>query len=345
MVFGVIGASFFLSFAICILVRDTARRLHLVDRPNDRSLHRMPVPRLGGIAVVTSVWATLAAANRFVPLLEQREVVVWIASASAIALLGLVDDLRPLPAWLRLLVQLLAAGVFVVLVSRPETIVLLRGLQLRLEPPFVSALAVVFIVAVTNIFNFMDGMDGLAATQAMAVALPVSGLGALAGHSDLALVGLAIAGGVAGFGIHNMPPATIFMGDVGSTFLGFGFATLALLAARRPEPIPVLVFPTLLAPFLMDGTFTMLRRLRGGERIWHAHRTHLYQRAVATGLTHGAVLRVYAAWCVTAAFAGLIVARASVWGALGAWLALAGELLLVGRWVLSREAARSRARG
>ena len=263
------------------------------------------------MATVVSVWIVLALGVAFSgSILQRDDTLAWLAGASVIAVLGFVDDVRPLPASLRLLLQLALATLVLVVAFRSDTLTLAAGLQVHVERSWALVPAVLFVVGTTNIYNFMDGMDGLAATQTISAGLALGAASAAAGQTDIAFIALTIVAAAAGFFLHNAPPATIFLGDAGSTFLGFSFSSLALVAASRPSPVPIGVVPIALAPFLLDGTFTILRRLKRGERVWKAHKTHLYQRAVATGLTHRHVLVVYAAWSAVSAAASLLVAQA-----------------------------------
>jgi UDP-N-acetylmuramyl pentapeptide phosphotransferase/UDP-N-acetylglucosamine-1-phosphate transferase len=206
--------------------------------------------------------------------------------------------------------------------------------------PVVLIGGAVFLVGLLNIYNFMDGMDGLAATQAVGAAMAFATCFIASGHEDLALLSLALLGASGGFFVHNAPPAKLFMGDVGSTFLGFSFAAMTLLGVARPVQ-PLALSPALfaLAPFLLDGSFTLLRRLSRGEKIWQAHRTHLYQRAVATGLQHHDVLVCYAGWT---AF-GVVTSVADMHTAgRFTWLLALGHVayfVAVWRWVCARERA------
>jgi UDP-N-acetylmuramyl pentapeptide phosphotransferase/UDP-N-acetylglucosamine-1-phosphate transferase len=338
-----IAASFILSIFGCGIVRDTARRLRLVDVPNERSLHKAPVPRLGGVAIVATVWLVLAIGTRFVPILDHRDVLYWLGAASVIALLGLVDDVRPLPAAARLVVQTAVAGGFLAFLLHDADVDLAGGLKVPLARATTLGLAVFFVVGTTNIYNFMDGMDGLAATQSITAGLALAVVATAAGQIDVAIIAAILAATSAGFFLHNAPPASLFLGDVGSTFIGFSFAALACVAATRPSPVALSVVPIALAPFLLDGAFTILRRLRLGERIWRAHRSHLYQRAVATGLTHRDVLLVYSAWCAAAAAEAVWIARSGVPATCATALAMVMLLVLVSRWVVRREARVRRA--
>jgi UDP-N-acetylmuramyl pentapeptide phosphotransferase/UDP-N-acetylglucosamine-1-phosphate transferase len=330
------AATFMLSLALCQAVRVGALQLKLVDVPNARSLHSVPVPRLGGVAIVVSVCVALGAMAPFVPVFARSDAVVWLVASVIIAVLGFVDDIRHLPAFVRLLVQVTVAAVAMAVVLRQGEITIAWGLRWHWSSEAAIAVAVVFAVGTTNIFNFMDGMDGLAATQAVTVSLVLGASAASAGQVDITIVALVIAAASSGFFFHNAPPATLFLGDAGSTFLGFSFSVLAFVATTRPSGVPVVVVPIALAPFLLDGTFTIIRRLRRGERIWTAHRSHLYQRAVASGLSHRDVLLVYAAWSATAAGCALLAAQGAR-PAICAGLTMLAILAAVWLWVRRRE--------
>ena len=324
-------ACFLVSLACCELVRRVAIQRALLDRANERSLHTTPTPRLGGVAiVVTSIGAGLLSWNTGSPKLH-----ALVGVCFALALVGLRDDLRPLPAVLRLLVQIALAGVFLWLVGTPP-LLLAPGITLPVPPMITNVLLVVWVVGVLNIYNFMDGMDGLAGSQAVSAAgtFAVVLVAATGGLSEFALF---VGAASLGFLAHNAPPARMFMGDAGSTFLGMTFAALAILAMF--EGVPIAQSALVIAPFLLDGTFTIIRRALRGERIWTAHRCHLYQRAVQTGLGHRDVLLVYLAWLGVCAAGALLASHGS--GALaGAWAVALLGLLLVWRWVASRESER-----
>jgi UDP-N-acetylmuramyl pentapeptide phosphotransferase/UDP-N-acetylglucosamine-1-phosphate transferase len=337
-----VTASFVLSVVACFVVKGIARRLRLVDVPNERSLHEVPVPRLGGVAILLSAGIVLAAANGVLPVLGQRDVEAWLIGASVIAALGFVDDVWRLPSLLRLLIQVAVVAGVLRAVLRPGSFEVASGLRVQVSPDVALAPSVIFVVATTNIFNFMDGMDGLAATQTLAAGIALAAGAALAGQSDLTLIALVIAAAAGGFFVHNAPRASLFLGDAGSTVLGFTFGTLAILASMRPSPVPFAVVPLALSPFLLDGTFTILRRLRHGERIWRAHRTHLYQRAVATGLTHRDVLKVYVLWSAVAAAGAVLAVGRGLPGTLVIGFAMALGLGMVWQWVVRRETGAAR---
>jgi len=279
------------AWLVALLVGEWARRRHILDLPNARSSHVRPTPRLGGIGLVCGVLA-----GCLLPIggaIDPRRGGLVLATAVILAAVGLLDDLRGLSAQLRLVVQLPAGALTVWGLD-----VVPRAMAAGASEPLALAfgvLAAIWIVAFVNAFNFMDGIDGIAAGQALVAGIGWLVLGAAAG--DAAVIGLAapVAGASVGFLILNWSPARLFMGDVGSAFLGYLLAAIPLTAA---DPV-ALAAPALLLvwPFLFDTAFTLVRRARRGERLLDAHRSHLYQRLSAPGvsgaLTHAQVSRRY----------------------------------------------------
>jgi UDP-N-acetylmuramyl pentapeptide phosphotransferase/UDP-N-acetylglucosamine-1-phosphate transferase len=207
-----------------------------------------------------------------------------------------------------------------------------------LPPAVTGAVLVVWIVGVLNITNFMDGMDGLAGSQVATAfgALAIVFASVAPGASAAATFSAGIAAASLGFLAHNAPPARMFMGDAGSTFLGYAYAGLAVLGLSRGVPLAVSALA--MSPFLLDGTFTLFRRALRGEKVWRAHRSHLYQRAVQTGLGHREVLLVYLAWMVFGGAAALVGAEDGR-TLLAGWAGSLAALVAVWRWVTGREAA------
>jgi glycosyltransferase WbpL len=271
------------------------------------------------------------------PSAAHRDVVVWLACALMLAATGLVDDLRPLSPTTRLALQLGIATAFAVGAAFPARIGLAVDHDVELPAAIGLPLTVVYLVGVLNIYNFLDGMDGLAGAQAVAAGLCLAASFGMNGHADLAAAALAVAAAAGGFLAHNYPPAGIFMGDSGSTFLGFTFAALGIAAAHRPGCVPVVVAPLALGPFLLDGSYTLLRRLARGERVWQAHRSHLYQRAVGSGLDHRQVLMPYLAWMAMSCACGIMAARGSIWVVLAMMVFQLLSLGAMWTWVARRE--------
>jgi Fuc2NAc and GlcNAc transferase len=332
------AAAFLLALIACDLIRDFAARRALVDHPNERSLHTLPVPRLGGVGIAVGVWGVMGVVLALQPSVAAKDVLVWFVASVVTAATGLVDDLRPVSAGVRMVIQLVIALGFTLVIGPPAQLVLAEGVALSLPVWVTTIVWVVWIVGVLNIYNFMDGMDGLAGAQAIGGGLAAAVALAAHGHTDLALLAGLLAAASAGFFVHNVGPARIFMGDAGSTMIGFTFAALALAAHARPDPLPLPVIPLALAPFLLDGTFTILRRASRGEAIWKAHRSHLYQRAVTSGQTHRDVLGPYAAWMGAAAMAGVLGARAGGASMLALAAAMLGGLVVTWLWVRRIEA-------
>ena len=229
-----------------------------IDTPNQRSLHTHDVPRVGGLVVI----GVAAIALPFVA----SGVQVLSATVVALMLLFAVDDRRGLPVSARLIAQLMAAAVaaYTLLPATSWWIVLL---------------GIVGVVWSMNLYNFMDGADGLAGGMTVlgfsALAIMAASVGAL----ELGAACVCIAGAAAGFLLHNFPPAKVFLGDAGSVPLGFLAATLAVAGWQQqvwPIWFPLLVF----SPFIVDATVTLLRRSVAGKRLWTAHREHMYQRMV-----------------------------------------------------------------
>jgi UDP-N-acetylmuramyl pentapeptide phosphotransferase/UDP-N-acetylglucosamine-1-phosphate transferase len=323
----VLAGAFLASLGLCELIRRFAARRALLDAPNDRSLHTTPTPRLGGVAIVIATLLALV----FVPTSHT----VWFlaATTTALSIVGLTDDVRPLGASVRFVLQVAIVSAFVWF-EAPATFLILPGWSLMMPRAIIIALCVVWSVGTLNIYNFMDGMDGLAGAEAIATSLVVALLFASVDAPDLGVFSVLIAGATAGFLMHNFPPARIFMGDAGSTFLGLSLASLAVAGMSHGLALAVSALP--LSPFLLDGTFTILRRALRREPIWRAHRSHLYQRAVQTGLEHRDVLLVYVPWMVFAGAMTVIAQRSPV-ACVVAWGLSLTALLAVWRWVVARE--------
>ena len=261
------------AFVASLLIVPLIKRFAVLDIPNDRSSHDTPTPRGGGIAIVV---VTIAGALIL-------DVKMWplLVAAAVIAIMSWIDDMKHLSAAIRFPIQILSACA-VVYVYGPT------------RPAF-AAIAVFWIVGVTNAFNFMDGIDGIAGTQAV-----------IAGVAWYALtrnpIALLIAASSLGFLFYNWPRASIFMGDVGSAFLGFTFASLPLLEHNGRAPIAMAL---MLFPFLADSGITLVHRAVRLQPIWKAHREHLYQRLVIAGWSHRGVTLLYGAIALATSCAAL----------------------------------------
>jgi UDP-N-acetylmuramyl pentapeptide phosphotransferase/UDP-N-acetylglucosamine-1-phosphate transferase len=322
----VAGVALALALALTPALRPLARRFGLLDRPNPRSSHATAVPRAGGAAVAASVLGALALAPAF----WQGGAVSVLLGAVALGAVGLADDRFGLPPGVRITAQLAMALFIVASVGGIE--------RLPFPPPFDPSLgalgvplSVLWIVAVVNFFNFLDGIDGLAALQ---TAITAFGIAIAAWDAGAVLLAAALTGAAAGFLPFNWSPARVFLGDVGSYFLGSMLAALPMTAAPEARSSAVLLVALSLWLFLADATFTLGRRAGRGARVWEAHREHLYQD-LSTRFGHARVTLALAAASVLLTGIGVAIWRTGRTGA--AWAALALALLLfAGEWLAAR---------
>ncbi len=281
----------------------------LLDVPNERSSHTSPTPRGGGLAIVTVVLAGVALLG-VAGGLPSGTTWAILGGGSLVGLVGWWDDRYGLGAITRLAAHLAASAWALWWLGGMPTLTL--GQDAIALGSFGSILAAGALVWAINVTNFMDGIDGLAAGEVASVSL--GGTLLLAGNdAPLALVAALTGGAALGFLPWNWRPARIFMGDVGSGFLGFTVAVLAL-ASERAGALPALVWLLLYAVFAFDATTTLLRRALRGERWYSAHRSHAYQRAVQAGWSHAQVTTA------------VLVANLGLW--LLAWLTVARPMLL-----------------
>lgn len=246
----------------------------LLDVPNERSSHARPVPRGGGVAIVLAYLAGAAAlwwqGSMAAPLLA-----TLLVGGGLVAAVGFWDDHVDLPARLRFALHVGAALLAVALLGPVQHVPL--GATTWIAPAWLAwPVSIVATVWLLNLYNFMDGIDGIAAGEAVCVSLAVLLIAHLVGAE---LPGLALlAAAAAGFLVLNWPPARIFMGDAGSGFLGYAFAVYLLLAANE-DPRLLWVWLIALGVFWVDATVTLVRRLAAGQRWYAAHRSHAYQHA------------------------------------------------------------------
>ncbi len=285
---------------------------HLLDVPNERSSHRVPTPRGGGLGIVVTTLVLFVGAMLIGDYSEDPAglpILTFLICAGATALVGWIDDRVDLSARVRLVIQLGTSAVAVGAVGVVTQVALPPLGIVIFALPLAYVINVFWVVGFTNINNFMDGIDGIAGTQALIAGVAWSVVLLAQGQSDLALfVGLLAASSL-GFLFLNRPPAKIFMGDVGSTFLGFSFAMLPLLMfARTGDPRALGVGALLVAPFGLDGAYTILRRAYRHENILTAHRTHVYQRLVKQGYSHRQITGLYAVYALACAGCGLLYA-------------------------------------
>ncbi len=312
---GALGACLCAWVLVALWIRVSVRA-RIVDVPNARSSHAKATPRGGGVGIVATivlgVGAALACGRA-----GDLEGALWAGGLAVfIAVVSFIDDVRSLPSLLRLVLQLGAAALAVWKLGAFPALTLPFLDPLILPRGLMAVVTVIWIVGLTNVYNFMDGIDGIAGGQGFVAGLAWAWFGAMAGAPLVAWTGLMIAAACLGFLLHNWSPAKVFMGDVGSAFLGFTFAVLPLLAlhgqARLAGWSPLFIgavplFAALVVwPFIGDGSFTFARRLRHGENVLAAHRSHLYQRLTIAGWPHAIVSRFYIWWAAGCALCGVV---------------------------------------
>ncbi len=315
--FGTVGAAW---AATGLILRLLARE-RILDHPNERSSHAVATPRGGGLGVVGIVLPAWLALGLWVALPTQGYWWVLVGGV-ALAIVSWIDDLRGLPPLPRLSVQIAAVALGLAALSQEGLI--FQGLL----PPVLDGLAAaVCWLWFVNLFNFMDGIDGLAGAEAASIGFGLFFVAIVAGDMVApALPALALAGAVLGFLWWNWHPARVFLGDVGSVPLGYLLGWLLLTAAAAGNWQVAVILPLY---FLADATITLLRRLARGAKIWQAHREHFYQKAVIRGMSHTRV-----AGAVLACNALLILlAVATVWPAgdvKPAWPVIAAAVVVAG---------------
>jgi UDP-N-acetylmuramyl pentapeptide phosphotransferase/UDP-N-acetylglucosamine-1-phosphate transferase len=291
-----LAVAFGMSWIGVALFRRWSLGRELLDIPNERSSHAAPVPRGGGliIVLVCLLGYVLIAGAFGVPFSPG-----YFFGALMVSIVSWLDDLYSLAFWKRLIVHFAAAAILVAdLGIWHELSVPLSATQLSLGPILGTMITVAWVVWLLNAYNFMDGIDGIASLQAVVAGVGWAALGLVLNIPGLLLFAGLFSVASLGFLLHNWPPAKIFMGDVGSAFLGFTLAAMPLLARGEAKldltilPLAAVAFVWL---FVFDTIFTLIRRLVNRERIWEAHRGHIYQRMLVAGHSHRSVTLAYGA--------------------------------------------------
>lgn len=314
----------FVLFGVCLLLsllgtwaaRGYALRRKMLDQPGERRSHTQPTPRGGGVGLVAVVLLVLGT------LAMKQGATLWGGVALGlllVAAIGWWDDHKPLSAGLRFVVQVCAGGVLAAAVAVTDGNLWLAGMAFCSVPVLV------------NVWNFMDGINGLAASQAALVALAL----ACMQQGAAQLLALAVAAAALGFLPFNFPRARIFLGDVGSGSLGFLMAVLLVFSMQHQ---PVNVWPVLFLPasaMLADSGLTLLWRMRRGERWWQPHVEHVYQR-LARRYGHVRVSFIYMIWTIMAASVMQLVSDMAFMYTLGVALVITATAILVWRYLHKR---------
>lgn len=266
---------FVISWLLTLLLRRYALARSIIDIPNARSSHTLPTPRGGGVSIVVGFVGVLLIIT-YLKLMSLFELYALLGSGLLVAIIGFADDHEHIAARWRLLGHFIAAswGLYWLNGLAP-----LSFFGNTIQFGWVgNILAVFYLVWILNLYNFMDGIDGLASAEAISVCIGVAAIYWFVGYPALAWPPVMLAAAVAGFFYWNFPPAKIFMGDAGSGFLGVTLALLSLCSAWI-APQLFWVWLIMLGVFIVDATWTLLRRLVRGDAVFQAHRSHAYQYA------------------------------------------------------------------
>lgn len=273
-----VGIVFLLSGILSYGFSRYSGRWAIFDYPNRRSLHATPVPRLGGIAILTAIVAAGVLMLRGYAPDFWPSLMPTLLAFMIVILISLADDIFQAPVPLRLAGHLIAAALVVAGGLALHTFSLISW-ALPIPAVAGAGLSILFVTWMINLYNFMDGLDGLAAGMGVIGFCTFAILGSVAGAGEFAHISLGVAAACGGFLLFNFPRAKLFMGDIGSANLGFLAAVFILWADHRgifPFWIGVIVF----SPFIVDATWTLMHRVMAGRKPWEAHQEHFYQRLI-----------------------------------------------------------------
>ncbi len=290
-------AAFACAFAITLVTTPFAKwlsaKVGAIDYPKDRGVHKKPMPRMGGVAIVLGFLVTVLMVYFFDRSMSPKQFVGFIVGAGIIAVLGMIDDMKDLPAKLKFCVQIVAA--LIVIFSGTQIQIVLWPVTATLQKLSIP-ITLVWIVGVTNAVNLIDGLDGLAAGVTGIAALSLMVLCIMTGSTTAVVLTAALAGACLGFLPCNFNPAEIFMGDTGSTFLGFVLAVTSILGVFKGYALLALVVSIFCIGLpIFDTIFAMLRRMAKHQPIMQADRGHLHHKLIDHGFSQKkAVLIMYA---------------------------------------------------
>ncbi|OZU88382.1 undecaprenyl-phosphate alpha-N-acetylglucosaminyl 1-phosphate transferase [Virgibacillus indicus] len=299
---------FLAAMVITPFVKRFAIKIGAVDKPNDRKVHNKLMPRLGGLAIILSF---LVGFLVFWP----ESISNWAIMAGAMIIIatGVLDDLIELSSKTKLAGQLAAAAVTVLGGVQIEFITLPFGDKIEFGY-FAIPISIIWIVAITNAINLMDGLDGLAAGVSSIALLTISGLAISMGDTFIALIGLALLGSTLGFLVYNFHPAKIFMGDTGSLFLGFMISVLAVMGLYKNVAVFSLIVPIIvLAIPIIDTSFAIIRRIIHKKPIAAPDKFHLHHCIIRMGFTHRQTVVMIYAFSALFSVAAILLTRTTMW--------------------------------
>lgn len=298
-ILGPLLIAFFTALAVTPVVRKFAIKFKAVDCPNARKVHHNIMPRLGGLAICLAFWVTVLLTQEIT-----REIGGLLVGGAIICLVGVWDDFKNVSPKTKLLAQIIAACVVVAAGIRVDFLTNplegLIGMEFFQHPTiglwiFSYPLTVLWIIGITNAVNLIDGLDGLAAGVSSIAALTLGVVSLLEGQGNASVLFFILAASALGFLFYNFYPASIFMGDTGSLFLGFNLSTLAIIGLTKSTTIISLFLPIIILGIpIFDTLFAIFRRFVNGKPIFSPDKEHLHHRLLALGLTHRlTVLTIY----------------------------------------------------
>jgi UDP-GlcNAc:undecaprenyl-phosphate GlcNAc-1-phosphate transferase len=290
---GIVGLALATSFALTPALSSFLKRVGILDRPNPRSSHSVPIPRAGGLAPAIAASVALIGSSE----VGAREQALLVAVATGFGIIGLADDLLYASAPYRLALQFLIAGA-----ALPA---LIEGFQFEsIDLVAIGAVAVIWQVGYVNAFNFMDGINGISVAQTIVAGSTWVAVGYVENINSLIVGGAVIAAAGLGFAPFNFPRASVFLGDVGSYFLGEWLAMLALIGIFAGAPVAIMVAP--LFVYVADTASTLVHRVRSGEPWYLPHRDHVYQQLIRAGWSHAKTTTFTAGFMVVCSAAGAL---------------------------------------
>ena len=309
---------FLTAVALTPLVRLFAIKIGAVDQPNERKVHELPMPRLGGLAIFIAVSVGL---RMFTDLTAYPLLPIFLGSL-IIIVLGIVDDIWPLRALTKLTFQILAAIIVVAGGVNIEIINIPLTDQVLDLGAFSYVITIIWIVGITNALNLIDGLDGLATGVAAISLATIFVMSLIMGKITIMIITLVLFAAAVGFLIFNFYPARIFLGDSGSLYLGFMLATISILGFKNIAVVSFLFPIVILAVPIFDTLFAIVRRFRRGEAITGADRGHLHHCFIALGLSHRQTVLVIYGISIMFGVAAIFISQVSFWSGLAILVAL-----------------------
>lgn len=278
------------SFLLTPYVKKLAFKIGALDKPDQRKVHKKLMPRLGGLAIYLGFMIAVISSVHV-----SKDILGLLVGGTVILVVGIIDDVYQLPAKVKLLGQIVAAAVLVLFDIKIEWLNNPWGGYFYLEY-FSIPLTIFWVISFTNVVNLIDGLDGLAAGVSAIASITVILVAVHQGYYSVALITSALAGGIIGFIRYNFNPATIFMGDTGSMFIGYMLAAISIFGAVKSAATIALLVPAIaLGLPIMDTAFAILRRYTNGRPIFQPDKGHLHHRLLAMGLSQRqAVMLMYA---------------------------------------------------